>query len=122
MPSKVTYFTTQSKIFSTVNFRFKRNSKKSSLNRKSSLNQTLFNLFYHFGKSETSLNRKNFLRLNVLKSKNYCNTNQHKTCPNLIFRSIKMAHHGTYMKLLCLLQGRLPVKECVVEFHICFTY
>jgi hypothetical protein len=32
------------------------------------------NLFFHFGKSETSLNRKNFLKLNVLKSKNYCIT------------------------------------------------
>ena len=34
----------------------------------------LFNLFFHFGKSETSLNQKNFLKLNVLKSKNNCTT------------------------------------------------
>ena len=39
---------------------------------KTSLNQTLFNPLFHFGKSETSLNQKNFLKLNMLKSKNYC--------------------------------------------------
>ena len=35
------------------------------------------NLFSHFGKSETSLNRKIFLKLNVLKSKKYCITKNH---------------------------------------------
>ena len=42
------------------------------LSRKSSLNQTSFSLLFHFGKSEIFLKLKNFLKLNVLKWKNYC--------------------------------------------------
>ena len=53
----------------TVNFQFKEvfgNSKKYSLN------QTSFSILFHFGKTEIFLKSKNFLKSNVLKSKNYC--------------------------------------------------
>ena len=69
---------TMSKAWEIWDFKFQCNkfSIKGSIwkQQKSSLNQTLFNLFFHFGKSETSWNRKNFLKLNGLKSKNYCIT------------------------------------------------
>ena len=48
----------------------------------SCLIQTLFNLFFHFGKSEILLKSKILHKLNVLKSKNYCtkvSTNQAKS-------------------------------------------
>ena len=44
---------------------------QSSLNRKSSLNQTSFSLFLHFGKVQFLLKSKNFLKSDELKSKNY---------------------------------------------------
>ena len=52
---------------------------KTSLNQKSSLNQTSFSLFLHFGKVKFLLKSKNFLKLNFLKSKIYCTTFREKT-------------------------------------------
>ena len=79
LPSGNLDFLPKSYKVSTVVFRFKQCiflEQISCLNRKSCLNQTLFNLFFHFGKSEILLKSKILPKSNVLKSKNYCNKNQ----------------------------------------------